>query len=71
MPAPGAGSALWATAELGALAALLATDHLAVTLSAGAGVPFSRPTFVLEKVGAVFRSSPVVGRFGLGVEARF
>jgi hypothetical protein len=68
---PGSGGALWSTAKLGALGVLRLGDGLALTLRLDAGAPFARPRFVLENVGAVFRSAPVVGRAAIGVETRF
>ena len=67
----GSGSALWSALQGGGLFAWSAVSRLAVVARLDAAVPFARPTFVLEGLGAAFRTSPVVGRATLGLEVRF
>ncbi|HEY4122410.1 MAG TPA: hypothetical protein VGM56_31305, partial [Byssovorax sp.] len=75
---PSAGASLWSGAKAGALAswfpftASRAASTLGFTLRLDALAPFTRPTFVLENVGsgAVHQPSAVIGRLGVGVEAR-
>ncbi len=47
------------------------TPHLAIRLGGEAVVPFTRPTFVIENGGDVYRSSSVAGRVTLGIELHF
>lgn len=67
---PTSGDALWSAFKAGGLFAWAPMDRFALVLRLDVVVPFARPSFVLDNVGPVFRSGPVAGRLGLGVEAR-
>jgi hypothetical protein len=67
---PGSGDTLWSAARTGARFAWSPLARLAFFLRAEAIVPVTRPTFVLQSVGAVFRPGPAAGRAGLGIELR-
>ena len=58
-------------ASFGARAVGWITPHVAVRLGGEAVVPFTRPTFVIENAGNVYRSSSVAARGTLGVELHF
>jgi hypothetical protein len=65
------GSALWSAIQGGGLLAWSPVSRVAALFRLDAAVPFARPTFVIDGLGSVYRSSPVVGRATLGVEVRF
>jgi hypothetical protein len=67
----GSGSSLWSALRGGGLLAWSPLSWLAALIRLDAAVPFARPTFSLTGLGAVYRSSPVVGRATTGVEVRF
>ncbi len=67
----GSGSALWSALRAGGLLAWSPVPRIAGVIRLDAAVPFARPTFTVDGLGAVFRSSPVVGRATTGVEVRF
>ncbi len=67
----GSGSALWSALQAGGLFAWSPISRLAAVFRLDAAVPFARPTFVIDGLGAVYRSAPVVGRATLAVEVRF
>lgn len=68
---PGEATRLWIAARGGAELGLRISEALFVPLHVDAVVPFSRPTFALENVGAVFRPAPVGVRASLGVTLHF
>ena len=68
---PGAGAALWGAWRGGLHVGWPTTGRLGVSGRAEVVVPFVRPRFVLENVGAVHRPAPVGGRLLAGVEYRF
>jgi hypothetical protein len=68
---PGEATVLWAAATAGALAGWSFEPPLALRLGIEAVVPFKRPRWVIEGVGAVDQPGPVGGRARLGLEARF
>jgi hypothetical protein len=67
----GDGSALWSALQGGGHFAWSPVPWMAGVARLDAAVPLARPTFVIDGLGAVFRSSPVVGRATAGVEVRF
>jgi len=68
---PGEATRLWIAARGGAELGLRISDVMFVPLHVDAIVPFSRPTFALENVGAVFRPAPVGVRASLGLTLHF
>ena len=68
---PGAGDALWTAARAGARFAYWPVSRAAVVVRVEGVVPMTRPGFVLENLGSVYRPGPVAGRLGGGVEVRF
>jgi hypothetical protein len=69
-------SAVWAAAQLGALAAWRPAPRFAVRLVAGASAPTSRPSFVVLEPAPlapalVHRPPAVSARAALGVEVHF
>ncbi len=67
----GSGSALWSALGAGALFAWAPVRWIAGVVRLDAAAPFARPTFVIDGLAPVYRSSPVVGRATFGVEVRF
>jgi hypothetical protein len=67
---PASGSALWSALKAGGSFSWVPVSRFALSLRLDAVVPLARPAFVLDNVGPVFRSGPVAGRIGLGIEAR-
>jgi hypothetical protein len=67
----GSGSALWMALQGGGLLAWSPVPWVAGVAHLDAAVPFSRPTFVIDGLAPVYRSSAVVGRATTGVEVRF
>lgn len=65
---PSAGDALWIAPELGLVGRVAVTPWLGLRLDLRGAAPLARPDFVLSGVGVVHTSSPVVGRFGAGLE---
>jgi hypothetical protein len=47
------------------------SPHVALRLGGEAVVPFTRPTFVIDNAGSVYRSSSAAGRGTIGVELHF
>lgn len=68
---PRAGAALWIAPLAEASAAVPIGRRFALRLDLGALAPLLRPTFVLERLGAVHGASTLVGRAVLAAEARF
>lgn len=68
---PGSGAAPWVALKAGGMAAWEPWDSVGVTLRLEAVVPFIRPRFILENVGAVHQPSAVAGRAAAGLEVRF
>jgi len=66
----GSGSALWSALQGGGLFTWSPVARVAALARLDAAVPFARPTFVIDGLGAVYRSGEVVGRATLGVEVR-
>jgi hypothetical protein len=71
VPRPGSGAAPWVALKAGGMAAWEPWDSVWVTLRLEAVVPFIRPRFILEDVGAVHQPSAVAGRAAAGLEVRF
>ena len=69
--APDQGSALWTAARAGGRLGWWPWPSFGIVIRAEAAVPFARPRFVLDNLGAVHRPGPVSGRLGGGLEARF
>jgi hypothetical protein len=67
----GSGSALWAAWQAGGQLAWAPVPWVAGVVRLDAAVPLARPTFVIDGLSPVFRSSPVVGRATSGIEVRF
>lgn len=67
----GEGAALWSAARAGVLFVWAPIQRVGLDVRLEAAVPFARPTFVIEGLGAVHRSAPVAGRASVGVEVRF
>jgi hypothetical protein len=68
---PGEGAALWSAVKAGGLIAWAPIDRIGLLLRLDAAIPLSRPAFVLENVGLVYRPGPVAGRAAAGIEVRF
>lgn len=67
---PSSGSAWWLGGVLGAQLRLALFDRLALSVSVEAAAAATRPVFLIEGYGQVFRTGEIVGRFRAGLEVR-
>ena len=68
---PGEDAVLWAAVRPQVEATWLAAPPFGVRASVGAAIPFTRPLWILERVGEVDRPGAVTGRAEFAVELHF
>lgn len=68
---PSESSILWAAFRAGGAASWVFADPVALRLQIDMVVPFTRPQWVLQNVGAIDQPGSVTGRALLGSELRF
>lgn len=68
---PGQGKGLWLAARGMLRATYRVFPRLGTRLQAGVALPLSRPTYVLDNVGTVYRANFIALRGGLALEAYF
>jgi hypothetical protein len=67
---PSSGAGAWLAPFVGGTAALVLHPRFALRFDLGVLVPALRPIFEIDRLGRVFRPSPVAGRAALGIEGR-